>query len=58
MWPGVNVNTTADDQWNYICIDLYQGFLNYHRTTSSAYPTNRLTVTGVNILILLIHRMK
>ena len=43
----IQINTIADNQWHYTCIDMYRGLLSNWGTTESIYPTYRLTLIGV-----------
>ena len=44
----LDFKTTADNQWHYTCIDLYQGLLKSWATTAANYPSYRLTLLGVS----------
>ena len=46
----IPVATIADNQWHYICVDMYQGILNSWSANSTTYPNYRLTLIKANII--------
>ena len=44
------MNTLADKQWHYTCVDIYQGILKSWATTAEIYPAYRLTLIQVCLL--------
>ena len=43
------INTIADKEWHYTCIDLYQALLKSWSTNAATYPVYRLTLVGVRM---------
>jgi hypothetical protein len=43
----INLKTIADQQWHYLCVDMYQGVLNSWGSSSSLYGSYRITLVGV-----------